>query len=327
MDIIGEIDILAEVELICSMISCFIHLGLTEKNIEIRINNRKILMTILSIAGISEDHFTSICIIIDKIDKIGINDTKKLLESEHLLTPESIDIIIGAIMKKDCYQFLEFIKTITINNVPNGLVNVMNEIDTIFNLVRAYGYVDWLVFDPSVVRGLSYYTGVVFEAFDKLGPKNNSIYRAIAGGGRYDSLFTLYGSQRQIPCVGFGFGDCVIFDVLSKLKLIPDLKSTLDVLIIPFCEDLRNVSINLLSIIRSSGFTCDIILNKTKSISWSFSYADKRNASFVIFIAPEEWSRGKIRIKDLRKEFSSEKGEIIFFKDIVEELLARINNK
>ncbi len=77
----------------------------------------------------------------------------------------------------------------------------------LFEIAEAYGFADWLIFDASVVRGLAYYTGIVFEGFDR-----NGELRAICGGGRYDELLTTYGSEVTVPACGFGFGDCVIMD-------------------------------------------------------------------------------------------------------------------
>lgn len=117
-------------------------------------------------------------------------------------------------------------------------------------LCSSYGISDWVEFDPSVVRGLAYYTGVVFEAFDRAGE-----LRAICGGGRYDKLMSLYGSREevcpptpnlpcqpnhespepelfpafgpaQVPCVGFGFGDCVIMELLQEKGLLPTTPHT-----------------------------------------------------------------------------------------------------
>jgi histidyl-tRNA synthetase len=88
--------------------------------------------------------------------------------------------------------------------------DAVKDLTTLFSHAEAYGYADWLVFDASVVRGLSYYTGVVFEGFDRAGE-----LRAICGGGRYDRLLSLYGAVSEVPAVGFGFGDCVVVELLK----------------------------------------------------------------------------------------------------------------
>ena len=91
----------------------------------------------------------------------------------------------------------------------------------LFELAAAYGYADWLVFDASVVRGLAYYTGVVFEGFDRAGT-----LRAICGGGRYDRLLGTFGGEDQ-PCAGFGFGDAVIVELLKDKNLLPQVRAIL----------------------------------------------------------------------------------------------------
>merc|ERR1711976_626563 len=92
------------------------------------------------------------------------------------------------------------------------------ELKRFFELIDAYGYSNWVTFTPSIVRGLVYYTGVVFEAFDR-----RFTSRAIFGGGRYDELMTKFGSAQPIPMAGFGFGDCVIMDVLKDRRCIPNI--------------------------------------------------------------------------------------------------------
>merc|ERR1712076_334338 len=92
----------------------------------------------------------------------------------------------------------------------------VKELKQLFDLLTDYGFGDWVQFDASVVRGLAYYTGVVFEGFDKAG-----VLRAICGGGRYDRLLSLYGSPVQMPCVGFGFGDCVVMELLKEKGIVP----------------------------------------------------------------------------------------------------------
>merc|ERR1719414_2303232 len=109
----------------------------------------------------------------------------------------------------------------------------VQELRRLFELAKDYGYADWLQFDASVVRGLAYYTGVVFEGFDKAG-----VLRAICGGGRYDKLLTLYGSPKEVPCVGFGFGDCVIIELLKEKGVLPDFSANVDFVVAAFNQDM-----------------------------------------------------------------------------------------
>lgn len=174
--------------------------------------------------------------------------------------------------------------------------DVVKQFDKLWELAKAYGYDDWLQFDASVVRGLAYYTGIVFEGFDRAG-----VLRAICGGGRYNKLLTTYGAKQDQPAVGFGFGDAVIVELLKEKKILPELTPDLDDIIIPFNEDLRPAACQVASKLREQGRSVDIILNTNKKIAWSYNYADRAFAKRAVLIAPEEWSRGEVRIKDLRK--------------------------
>ena len=106
---------------------------------------------------------------------------------------------------------------------------VAKELDQLFSLCESYGIATWVQLDASVVRGLAYYTGVVFECFDRAGN-----LRAICGGGRYDSLMKTFGHTQTIPAAGFGFGDCVIIELLKDKGLLPDLKGVLWVIRVVF---------------------------------------------------------------------------------------------
>lgn len=117
----------------------------------------------------------------------------------------------------------------------------VKELRLFFDLIAGYGFADWVVFDASVVRGLAYYTGIVFEGFDREGK-----FRAICGGGRYDNLLTLYGSPSPIPCAGFGFGDCVIMELLNEKNLLPCTAHHVEDVVIPFDESMRSAALSVL---------------------------------------------------------------------------------
>merc|ERR1719277_1932532 len=96
----------------------------------------------------------------------------------------------------------------------------VKQLEQMTSLCEAYGITDWIIFDASVVRGLAYYTGIVFEAFDRKGK-----LRAIAGGGRYDKLLETFGGE-PLPACGFGFGDAVIVELLKDRNLLPSFESS-----------------------------------------------------------------------------------------------------
>jgi len=192
---------------------------------------------------------------------------------------------------------------------------VVKELNLLWELAKGYGYSDYLIFDAGVVRGLAYYTGIVFEAFDRKGE-----LRAICGGGRYDRLLSIYGSKNDIPCCGFGFGDCVIMELLKDKKLVPELKPQIDDMVIVFEESLRGDACKVAAKLREKGRSVDIQLIPKKKIGWCFSYADRVGAERAVFLAPSEWARGFVRIKNLRlaeTEDNKEKKEFdILFTDL-----------
>jgi histidyl-tRNA synthetase len=157
--------------------------------------------------------------------------------------------------------------TLTINSLeelhtllPNS--NVTKQLDLLWELAEAYGFEDWIQFDASLVRGLAYYTGIVFEGFDRAG----ELLRAICGGGRYDKLLTMYGATENIPAVGFGFGDCVIVELLKERNLFPDLPPSVEDVVIPFDESLRAAACQVANKLRGQGRSVDVVLSNKKMV-------------------------------------------------------------
>ena len=192
---------------------------------------------------------------------------------------------------------------------------VVKELVELFDLLEAYGVKDWVQFDASVVRGLAYYTGVVFECFDRAG-----VLRAICGGGRYDNLMKTYGHKDQIAACGFGFGDCVIVELLKVKGIMPVLNAEVQDLIIPMNESMRAGAIRVAQKLRDAGRSVDIILKSGKGAKASFSYADRVGAQRAVFVAPEEWKSESVVVKDLRTEGKSrddgDRGEVVKFADL-----------
>jgi histidyl-tRNA synthetase len=173
---------------------------------------------------------------------------------------------------------------------------VIAELEGLWLLAQAYEFDDWLEFDASIVRGLSYYTGIVFEGFAK-----QHKLRAIFGGGRYDKLLTTYGAKQDLPACGFGFGDCVIFELLKEKNLTPILNSDIDVVVMCFDESLRTASYKVANKLRSRNVTVDVQLITNKKVSWCYAYANRIGANKCILIAPEEWlQRASVVVKELK---------------------------
>eukprot|EP01059_Diplonema_ambulator_P035477 TRINITY_DN8354_c0_g1_i2.p1 TRINITY_DN8354_c0_g1~~TRINITY_DN8354_c0_g1_i2.p1 ORF type:complete len:509 (+),score=237.11 TRINITY_DN8354_c0_g1_i2:82-1527(+) len=305
MDIFGVSGVTAEAELLAAAITFLSNVGLTAKDVGFKVNSRKLLQTVLVKAGVPQEKFAPVCVIVDKIEKIERCEVEKMLADLDL--PASIvDSILSTLSIKSIDEMVAAV---------GEDAEVVKELGDLFKIMEAYGYKDWVQFDASVVRGLAYYTGVVFECFDRAG-----VFRAICGGGRYDNLMLTYGHNKAIPACGFGFGDCVIMELLNEKKLVPELKPEVQDLVIPMNESMRTQAIQVLQKLRSQGRNTDIIL-KAKGPKQSFSYADRIGAERAILVAPSEWERGSVVVKNLRTEgkekADGDRGDEVKFEDLL----------
>mmetsp|Transcript_19249 Transcript_19249/g.28745 ORF Transcript_19249/g.28745 Transcript_19249/m.28745 type:complete len:617 (+) Transcript_19249:103-1953(+) len=309
MDIVGVKGVTAELELLASVTTFFKSLGVTAKDVGIKINSRKVLGAIVEAAGVPKELFAPVCVIIDKLDKIGGEAVTELL-IEKKVPEASAKMILDAMKCKT----IESLAKLCEGKVD---MSAVDELKTLFANAKDYGFLDFLIFDASVVRGLAYYTGIVFECFDRRGE-----LRAICGGGRYDRLLTLYGSQKEVPCVGFGFGDCVIIELLKELKLLPGIKKEcrrkVDFVVAPYDDSLFGAACSVAAMLREAKFSVDLLQTAQKARS-AFSYADRAGAVRMVYVAPSEWEKKSVRVKDLR-EGEKNKGEDIKLSELVERM-------
>jgi len=287
MDIVGVPSIFAEAELLSAVVSFFESVGITSKEIGLKVNSRKVLSAVLQKSGVPDDRFAETCVIIDKLDKIGAEAVQKELTEKVGLAEDVGRRIVEATGAKTLEEFAELAGV--------GESEEVKELRSLFELAEDYGYADWLQFDASVVRGLAYYTGVVFEGFDRAGK-----LRAICGGGRYDRLLSLYGSAKEVPCVGFGFGDCVIVELLKDKKVLPELPAAVDYVVAAYNRDMTGKALTVARLLRQAGKSVDVYPDVARKVKKAFRYADRVGAVRIAFVAPDEYERGMVRIKDLR---------------------------
>ena len=292
VDIWGTTELSADAELISVIVTFFEELGLTSDDIVIRIRSRKVLEEVLGSLGVEGDLFAKTCIIVDKMDKLPSEVIEEQL-SDLGHSSEVISKIQSVLGIKD------------MDDLTNALEKdsaAITELTTLFDLVDSYGMSEWLQFDASIVRGLAYYTGSVFEAHDRDGK-----FRAICGGGRYDNLLSTLGGK-DLPATGFGFGDMVIMELLEEKNLIPELISGVDDLVLPLSQDLRDIAVRVAAALRLSDRTVDLVL-EDKKMKWAFKHAERVGAKRLVLLAPDEWSRKMIKVKDLE---TGEEKEVSF---------------
>ncbi len=295
MDIYGEPTVAAEAELIAAILTMIDAVGLARGDVKVRLNSRSLLEDSLR-AGILKQRpeaFEPLCVVIDKIEKIGPD---KVVD---MLVDPTGEIRLEATEARDVVQMLSLSSLDdAVNAAPKGS-DAGAELQRLWRLLEAYGIEDRVVFDASVVRGLAYYTGVVFEAFDTRGD-----LRSICGGGRYDRLTETLGGQ-SIPAAGFGFGDVVIGELLSDMNCLPDLKRRLDDVVYAFSEDERGSAIEVANHLRGLGRSVELILG-TPKLKRVIADADRDGASSLWLLGPHEVSRGVAKQRVLESGVENE---------------------
>ncbi len=282
VDIWGTDCIEADAELLSVLVHFFKSVGLDSDDLVIQISSRKVLEEVLGNLGIEGESFSQTCIIVDKMDKLPEESVEaQLAELGH--SPDAISAIRDTLSIRD------------LNGLENSLgksSSAVSELRSLFTLIEGYGLSDWVSFDASIVRGLAYYTGPVFEVRDRAGN-----LRAICGGGRYDRLIGTLGGK-NLPATGFGFGDMVVMELLQEKGLIPNIGSVVEDVVFGMGSELRGSAMQVAGKLRQSGRNVDLIL-EDKKMKWIFKHAERCNASRLIMVMPDEWSNGNVKIKDL----------------------------
>ena len=285
MDIWGVEGIEAEAELLSATVASMKEMGITSSDVGIKVNSRKILTGIMTKYGIPEENWAPTCVLIDKLEKVPVDAIMDDLTTIGL-TRDVVESLLESLRLSTIDEFAA---------VLGAESEGVQDLQKLFSLASGYGYEDWLVFDASVVRGLAYYTGVVFEGFDRSGE-----LRAIFGGGRYDKLLESMGGE-ALPAVGFGFGDAVIVELLKNKGLLPDTsKIGTNVLLYSKNGDfeVKSRALAAATFLREAGITVDVVLEDKKP-KWVFSRADKMGMGAVVVYSSDEEGGVQVGVKSM----------------------------
>lgn len=289
VDVVGSESLLYEIELIQIFDEVLTNLGLTD--FSIKFNNRKILTGIAEVCG-QPEKLIDITVAIDKLDKIGKEGVVKEL-IERGLNSSAIEIINPLFELQGSNEDLvakmkEFFKDSEI-----GLKGV-EELTYVLDRVKALGLNKAkLDFEVTLARGLSYYTGAIFEVVP-----NNVKIGSICGGGRYDNLTELFG-LKGMSGVGVSFGADRIFDVMTELDLFPrTLTASTKVLFINFGEQEQDFSLNLLKTLRDNNISAEIYPSSAK-MKKQMKYANDKNIPYVVMIGSNEMENNLITYKNM----------------------------
>jgi histidyl-tRNA synthetase len=282
LDILGEPSVAAEAEVIAAAIRGASLLGLDANDLTVRISSRALLADLLAASGVEQEHHPASFLALDKRGKLPEEKIAELL-ADSGVPPASIDKVLAITAIQSLDDAISALGHET---------SACTELLAMFAALDAHGLSDWACFDISVVRGLGYYTGIVFEAFD-----TDREFRAIFGGGRYDNLLADIGGK-PISGVGLGFGDVVISDLLAARNKLPD-QSIGNCIAIGFLNvDQRETAIRIATGLREQGRNVDLAVAPQKAKGF-FAKASARHYAQAIFIGPDDIASGTVKIKTL----------------------------
>lgn len=289
LDIIGEPSVHAEIEIIAAAVQALHTLGLKPGEFFVHYNSRKLLAELLVALGIRAELHAAAFLALDKRGKITDEEMTDLLRQGGLAETD-----IASVFKLlDLRDFAAASALLAPDSAARA------ELAQFENLVRVYGLEGTVRFDISVVRGLSYYTGIVFEAFDA-----NRAFRAIFGGGRYDNLLRDVGGKPQTG-VGLGFGDVVVSEILVELGHYTKRNPCAD-LLVGFMEESQRATAAAFAMERRRlGEKTDLCLAPEKP-KFFFARAGKNNYRKAVYLGPDDLVRGTARLKDLASRAEEE---------------------
>ena len=271
VDIIGEESVLAEVEVIGAACDALRRMGLSSADFKVHVSSRKFLGELLERSGIAAEKHAQVFLALDKRGKMPDAEIAAMLRD-------------GGLTDADVKATFAIMDTKSYETCP--------ELVELFRLAEIAGFADCLQFDISVIRGLSYYTGIVFECFD-----TNGEFRAIFGGGRYDNLLTTIGGD-PATAVGLGFGDVVVTELL-KSRLGADAAKTKKGIAVGFMfPEQRDAAVKLAAKLRRAGECVNLALRHQKPKKF-FSHADSCGAAKAVFLGPDDVEKGVARLKDM----------------------------
>ncbi|MES2730606.1 MAG: histidine--tRNA ligase [Bacteroidota bacterium] len=289
-DVVGTDSLLCEAEIVLMLHEILNNLGIPD--FTLKINNRKILMGIAEVAG-AEGKEAELCVAIDKLDKIGREAVELELKERGFsdLSLIKINLVFG--LTGSVSERFTRLKVL-LDESSIGLKGV-EELEQVWQLVRDFGLSDEkMQLDITLARGLSYYTGAIFEV-----KANNVQMGSISGGGRYDNLTGTFG-LKDVSGVGISLGVDRIYDVMEELNLFPTAnQTTTQIMISQFDAELGRYALPLLRQLREAGINAEMYPDTSK-IKKQLDYANQKNIPYVLLIGSEERESGQYTLKNMQ---------------------------
>ena len=286
VDIVGDAGVAADAEVLAVAIDAVRGLGLGEDDFVARVNDRRLVAEVLAAAGVGADGHAACLGVIDKAGRAGAAKTRTGLEALGLDGP-AVATLTELVADGSWEQLGRRFRDVT------AVREAMEPLEEHTAILGAMGLGAYLHFDFTVVRGLAYYTGIVFELFDRAGE-----LRAICGGGRYDRLLELVGGE-PLPAVGFGMGDVVLGELLRGKGLVPDAAPSCDYYVIWVGPEQRSVGLQAGHRLREAGHSVMYSL-RARGVGKQLKDASRTGAARAVIIGPDEVAAGSATVRDMK---------------------------
>jgi histidyl-tRNA synthetase len=286
-DLIGESGPLADAEIIALAIDVMRAFGLGPRDIRVRLSDRRVLTAVLQHRGVPLGSMVQAFDFIDKHERLSQSQVEAFKqEKADVFAPGRVDDLVGVASIRGWDQLQK-----ELEGSPESLKSA-EPLRDVYGALSDMGLAEFLDVDLTIVRGLAYYTGVVFELFDA-----GRTLRAICGGGRYDNLLRELGGV-DLPALGFGMGDVVLGELLKEKGLAPIEGAGIHVFLAFITrEDLPHV-LSLAHLLRDRGLRVEYPLSP-QAVGKQLKLADARKARLAVVVGPDERSRGEVILRDL----------------------------
>jgi len=285
VDILGEADVTADAELLAVAIDIVRALGLTRDDVVARVSDRRLWQDRFAGKGVEAAQLPQLFAVIDKLERAPHEVTLERLSAMGLAS-RVIDEILAFVQRKTLDDFIDDLERAA------GMEARVGELRRYRAYLQALGVLDFVVVDTTIVRGLAYYTGIVFELFDARGE-----FRAVCGGGRYDTLLESLGGV-SMPALGFGMGDVVLTDLLRARGRLPAAGASIDYWVAGSDDALLPQVMSIATRLRAGGRSVEYAL-RGQALGRQLKSAAAAGARRVVIVRPELVEQGEAVIKTL----------------------------
>jgi histidyl-tRNA synthetase len=286
VDIVGEADLGADVDVLAVAIDGLRELGLDSSDFHARVSDRRLLAALLQAVGVAEERLPAAYAVVDKLERAPREWAEERLAEDVGLEPSQVDALLALFDDPG----LEAVRA-AFGDRPE-VADHLARLDQYLADLTALGLGEYVTFDLTIVRGLAYYTGIVFELFDRKGE-----LRAICGGGRYDRLLELVGGD-PLPAVGFGMGDVVLGELLKDRGLEGETKPGVDYFVAPVSPRERALALELAAQLRSRGHSVVYPLSP-QTMRKQLKSAGTAGARYTVILGPDEVAEGMVVLRDM----------------------------